>query len=154
VVETLGKDPATKGYHPLHRNPNAKTVPGLLIFRFNGPIVFFNAPYFRKKLLDTISSAGPDLQWVVLDAIPVSQIDVTGWQTVSELIDDLQERQIRFVIAGRHTQVRSYARKAGLPEDQIEPRMFPTVGMAVTCYLEQNPSIQEAPASNPTGPTG
>jgi len=79
VVETLGRVPGTRGYHPLHRNPSATNIPGLLIFRFNAPIVFLNAPYFRKKALDAISTLGPELRWFVLDAIPVSQIGVTGW---------------------------------------------------------------------------
>jgi len=153
TVESLGKVPGTKGYHSLDRNPTAATVPGLLIFRFNAPIVFFNAPYFRKKVLDAISGAGPDLRWFVLDAIPVSQIDVTGWHILTELMDELKERQIRFVFAGRRSQIRGYASDARFPLDKIARHSFPTVGMAVARYYEQNPDIQEATAKDPAGTT-
>ncbi len=137
VVEILGEVPGTNGYHPLDRNPTAAPVPGLLIFRFNAPIVFFNAPYFRKKALEVISSAGPDLRWFVLDAIPVSQIDVTGWHILTELMDELKERKIRFVIAGRRNQVRTYAGNAYFPLERIERHLFPTIGTAVRQYREQ-----------------
>src|SRR5271165_6030945 len=83
AVEMLGEVPGIRGYHPLNRNPNSKALPGVVIFRFNAPIVFFNASYFRKTVLEAIAGAGADLRWFVLDAIPVSQIDVTGWHTVA-----------------------------------------------------------------------
>lgn len=121
--------------------PRSAPMPGILIFRFNAPIVFFNASYFRKTAFNAISSAGPSLQWFVLGAIPVSQIDVTGWHTLIELMDELEERQIRMVIAGRRTQMRVYARNAEIPEVEIEGRLFRTVGMAVRTYLERNPDI-------------
>jgi MFS superfamily sulfate permease-like transporter len=139
-VEILGEVPGVRGYHPLHRNPDATAIPGMLIFRFNAPIVFFNASYFRKRALDAIAAAGPDLRWFVLDAIPVSQIDVTGWHAATELMDELNQRDIRLMIAGRRSQVRGYARNAGLPPDSIEWRLFPTVGTAVISYREQNPN--------------
>jgi len=150
VVENLGKVPGTPGFHPLRYNPTAKPVPGLLILRFNAPIVFFNAPYFRKKALDAIAGAGPDLRWLVLDAIPVSQIDVTGWHTVTELMEELQERRVRLVIAGRRTQVRGYAQGAGIAPGKLEGRLFPTIGMATRQYLEENPLAEETPG-NPAG---
>src|ERR1700743_2849566 len=115
-------------------------LPGLqalLIFRFNAPIVFFNAPYFRKTALDAISSSGMNLQWFVLDAIPVSQIDVTGWHILTELMNELEKRQIRIVIAGRKSQIRGYAHNAGIPEEEIEGRLFSTVELAVRSYLER-----------------
>jgi len=139
VVETLGEVPGTRGYHPLNRNPHARTLPGILIFRFNAPIVFFNASYFRKTVLDAVSNAGRDLRWFVLDAIPVSQIDVTGWHTLTELMEELEQRQTYFVIAGRRTQIRGYAEGAGIPPDKLASRLFPTVGTAVRHYFRESP---------------
>jgi MFS superfamily sulfate permease-like transporter len=115
----------------------------MLILRFNAPIVFFNAPYFRKMALDAVATAGADLRWFVLDAIPISHIDVTGWHTVTELMEQLQERQIRLVIAGRRTQVRGYAQTAGIAPDMLDGRLFPTIGMAARRYLEEHPPEYE-----------
>jgi high affinity sulfate transporter 1 len=136
-VEILGKVSGTSGYHSIQRNPTARTPPGMLFFRFNAPVVFFNAPYFRKKVLDCIAEAEPGLRWFVVDAFPLSQIDVTGWHTISELMDELRERKIRLVIAGRRTEVREYALTAGISVERIERHLFPTLGAAESYYREQ-----------------
>jgi MFS superfamily sulfate permease-like transporter len=148
VVETLGKAAGTPGFHALRRNPSVKPIPGILIFRFNAPIIFFNAPYFRKTALDAVADATPGVRWFVLDAIPVSHIDVTGWHAVTELMEQLLERDIRFVIAGRRTQIRGYALRAGITADQLEGRLFPT--MAVRRYREENSAREttEQPATS------
>ena len=144
-VEMLGEIPGTRGYHAVKRNPEAKTAPGLLIYRFSAPIVFFNAPYFRKTLLDACAAAPKPLNWIVVDAIPVSQIDVTGWQTVSELMDELDDQGVRLVVAGRRTQIRDYAERANVSRERLEGRLFPTVGTAVRQYLSEYPEeAQEA----------
>jgi len=55
-------------------------------------------------------------------------------------MEELWEREIRLVIAGRRTQIRGYAQNADIAADQFEGRLFPTIGMAVRRYLEENPS--------------
>ena len=97
-----------------------------------------------RYLFTVLTQTGPDLRWFVLDAILVSQIDVTGWHTVTELMEELQDRQIRFVIAGRRTQIRGYAQGASIPPDQIEERLFPTVGTAVRHYFKENPACSKS----------
>jgi len=80
----------------------------------------------------------PTLRWFVLNEIPVRHIDVTGWHTLTELGEQLQEGGIRLVITGRHTQIRNYARNAGVPLEGLEPRLFPTIGMASCEFLAEN----------------
>lgn len=136
-VEVLGEIPGTRGYHAVKRNPDAKTVPGLLIYRFSAPIVFFNAPYFRKALIDACNASRETLHWVIVDAIPVSQIDVTGWEMLTELMDELDEKGIRLVVAGRRTQFREYAERLNTTQDKLADRLFPTVGTAVRQYVQE-----------------
>jgi high affinity sulfate transporter 1 len=138
AVELLGRIPDVPGFHALGRNRNAAPIDGMLIFRFNAPIIFFNAPYFRKTALEAVEKTGARVRWFVLDAIPVSHIDVTGWHTLTELADQLEKCGIRLVIAGRRTQIRTYARNAGVSLEAIEPRLFPTIGMARRKFLANN----------------
>jgi high affinity sulfate transporter 1 len=137
-VQILGTLAGTPGYHPLDLHPNAECIKGLVLFRFNAPIVFFNASYFKKSVLSAADKVAPDLRWFVMDAMPVSQLDVTGWQTVFEVIEELRRRKCRFVIAGRRTTVADYLRKAGISPSELHARIYPTIGTAVKEYCTKH----------------
>ena len=62
----------------------------MLLFRFNAPITFFNAPYFKRELIRVVDEAGPNLRHVVIDLLPVTNIDATGLLTVTELVGILE----------------------------------------------------------------
>src|SRR5262249_14415769 len=102
-IEILGSVPGFPGLHSIERHEAASTVPGLLLFRFNAPIVFFNAPYFKRVALATAQATGPKLKWFVIDMIPITLIDATGLYAASELVSRLAENGITFCAAGRQT---------------------------------------------------
>src|SRR5204863_3123675 len=83
-VEILGSVPGLPGLHSTDRHPNAATIPGLVLFRFNAPIVFFNAPFFKRSVLEAAEAAGPELKWFVIDMIPVTMMDITGVQAAAD----------------------------------------------------------------------
>jgi MFS superfamily sulfate permease-like transporter len=58
----------------------------------NAPLVFFNAPYFKQQAQAAIAAAGPDLKWFVIDALPLTQVDVTGIYELEELAQTLRQR--------------------------------------------------------------
>jgi MFS superfamily sulfate permease-like transporter len=66
-VEVLGKVEGFPGFHSLARHEAGQSLPGLLLFRFNAPIIFFNAPYFKRELLRAVDDAGPGLRHVIID---------------------------------------------------------------------------------------
>lgn len=130
-VEVLGTVPGTPGLHSIVRHPDASTIPGLLIFRFNAPIVFFNAPFFKRSVLEAVEAAGPGLRWFVIDMIPITMMDITGLQTAADVIETLRARGITFVAAGRVTEWRQYAERRNLA---IGPNTFPTLRAALKAY--------------------
>ena len=73
------------GLHSLERHEGGQEVPGVLLFRFNAPITFFNEPYFKRELSRAVDEAGPNLRHVVLDLLPVTNIDATGLLALTEL---------------------------------------------------------------------
>ena len=101
----------------------------MLLFRFNAPITFFNAPYFKRELLRVVDEAGPKLRHVVVDLLPVTNIDATGLLTVTELVRMLETRGVRLNAAGRETEWKKWARSQGFAGDRI--RIFPTLRQAV-----------------------
>ena len=108
-IEVLGEIKNFPGFHSIERHPEAKTIPGLILFRFNSPIVFFNAPYFKRELLAAAQAAGPSLRWLVLDMLPITMIDATGLYMADEVADTLKERGVVLAAAGRQTEWRLWS---------------------------------------------
>jgi MFS superfamily sulfate permease-like transporter len=67
----LGAVPGMKGYHDLRDYPKATTIPGLLLYRFNADLVFFNVDYFKSRLLAAVAASEAPVEWVVIDASPI-----------------------------------------------------------------------------------
>jgi high affinity sulfate transporter 1 len=128
-VELLGKVKGFPGLHSLQRHEDGESIPGLLLFRFNAPIMFFNAPYFKRKLMNAIDQSDPGLRHVVIDLLPASAIDATGIMTILELVTALEARGITLSAAGRATEWRLWADKRGIVDGRV--RFFPTLRQAV-----------------------
>ncbi|MBL8883147.1 MAG: SulP family inorganic anion transporter [Hyphomicrobium sp.] len=128
-VEILGKVAGFPGLHSLERHETAQAVPGLLLFRFNAPITFFNASYFRRELHRAVDAAGPGLRHVVVDMLPVTAVDATGLITLVEIADALEPRGIMLNAAGRATEWGLWAKGRGFEGYRI--RLFPTLRQAI-----------------------
>src|SRR5262249_50462332 len=100
-AEVLGEVAGHPGFHALARHPEAVTPPGLILFRFNGPIVFFNASHFKRSALAAAEIAGHELRWFVLDMLPVTMVDATGLETLRDAFDTLRARGVVVATAGR-----------------------------------------------------
>jgi high affinity sulfate transporter 1 len=144
--EVLGTVPGFPGLHSIERHPGARTYPGLIIYRFDSPLTFFNAAYFKQRVLAKAEAAGADLKWFVLDAIPISHFDVTGWYTVRELRLDFEARGIRLIMAGRKTEVLDWLRRVGLYRPEHEEMIFPTLRQAIKAYRRLHPTSAAPPA--------
>ena len=135
-VDILGKIDGLSGFHSTTRYPEAHTYPGLVLFRFNGPLIFFNTPYFKQQSLAAIDAAGSGLKWFVLDAIPVTQMDATGYYEMEDLAQTLHERGAELVLAGRMREVLEWHERKGLADDYYADRHFPTLRETVRMYRE------------------
>jgi high affinity sulfate transporter 1 len=162
-VEVLGEMEGLPGFHSTARHPAARTQAGLLMFRFNGPLVFFNAPYFRQRALSAIAEAGPDLKWFVIDALPLTQVDVTGYYELESLSETLRERGAELVAAGRMSEANAWRDAIGHAHRRVVSRHFPTLRQAARAYLAMREVDQaaareaaaalEAQAGGPSAPS-
>ena len=103
-AEVLGSIEGMPGFHALDRHPEAAVTAGLVLFRFNGPLVFFNAGYFKREALAAANQQGDDLRWFVLDMIPLTQLDITGIDALLDLQAELASRGVELVAAGRRSE--------------------------------------------------
>jgi high affinity sulfate transporter 1 len=146
--EVLGQVGGLRGFHAIDRHKDAKTFPGVAIYRFNAPLTFFNADYFKQRALAAADAAGPGLQWFIIDAIPISEVDVGGLYALRDLRVALDARGVVLVLAGRRTEFLNWMRAIGLYRDIHEDRVFPTLRQALKAYRriahpEQMPPDEE-----------
>ncbi|MET0378512.1 MAG: SulP family inorganic anion transporter [Spongiibacteraceae bacterium] len=135
-TEVLGTIPGVQGFHSLDRHRNAAALPGLVMFRFNGPVVFFNADYFKREALAAAGREGERLCWFALDMIPINQLDITGIDAVIELEAELTRRGAALVLAGRREEIAQYFGARNLPRLVSADRHFTTLRKAQRAYCE------------------
>jgi len=143
--EVLGKVGGIPGLHSVERHPEATTWPGIVIYRFDGPITFFNSAYFKQRTLRAAEAAGTELKWFVMDMIPVSQLDVTGLYAIRELRQALGARGVKLVFAGRKAEILQWSQRVGLYSKELEERTFPTMRQALKAYRQQTRPAQAPP---------
>jgi MFS superfamily sulfate permease-like transporter len=133
-LEILGEVPGFPGFHSLDRHPEAITTPGVMLMRFNAPIVFFNSPYFKRSVIAAADAAGGTLKWLVLDLIPIPLIDATGLYTVEEVADTLRNRGVVLAAAGRQTEWRLWAESQQRTPEDRKILIYPTFCEAISAY--------------------
>ena len=135
----LGRAYGVKGYHDITRYPDARQIPGLVLFRWDAPLFFANAEFFRERVLDAVTKSPTPVQWLVVAAEPVTSVDVTAADSVAELDKALHAMGIELCFAELKDPVKDKLKRFGLFAQLGEKYFFPTVGAAVSGYLETHP---------------
>ena len=141
----LGRVPGMKGYHDVTRHPEGLQIPGLILYRWDAPLFFANAARFRERVFRHVRRAGPEAKWVVVAGEPITDVDATAVHELSELLDDLDARGVRFVFAELKGPVWDRLQTDGLAARIGERYRFPTLGTAVKGYVEETGTPWEDP---------
>ena len=135
----LGRVPYYKGYHDVERHPDARQVPGLLLYRWDAPLFFANADLFRDRVRAVVRGVDPPVRWLVVSAEPVTDIDTTAADALDEAITDLARAGIELHFAEMKGHVKDRLRDYGIYERLGDASFHPTVGTAVKAYLAGHP---------------
>jgi anti-anti-sigma factor len=114
-VAFLGRIPGTRRYSDLHRHPDNEVMPGIVIFRAESSLLYFNADHVRQVVWDRLH-ATPQLQLVVCDLSDAPYVDVAGARMLAGLHRDLAKRGVPLRIVEAHAKVRDLLRAEGLEE--------------------------------------
>jgi high affinity sulfate transporter 1 len=126
----LGRVSGLKGFHNVLHHEETRTWPDLVLYRFGAALVFFNAPYFKKRVLE-MAVSHPDIQWLVVDGGPINSVDSTGAAMLEALTEDLSTRGIRLGFANLRTEVRALLERSGVLAALGDGALFPTLKSAV-----------------------
>jgi MFS superfamily sulfate permease-like transporter len=132
----LGRAQGVKGYHDITRYPDARRINGLVLFRWDAPLFFANAEFFRERVLEAIAKSPTLVRWLVVAAEPVTSVDVTACDMVAELDKELHAQGIELCFAELKDPVKDKLKRFGLFGQLGESYFFPTIGSAVSRYLE------------------
>lgn len=134
----LGRAQGVKGYHDITRYPDARRIPGLVLFRWDAPLFFANAEFFRERVMDAVATSPTPVRWLVVAAEPVTSVDVTACDVVAELDQTLSAQGIELCFAELKDPVKDKLKRFGLFAQLGEHYFFPTIGVAVSRYLAIN----------------
>ena len=135
----LGRVDGINGYHDVTRYPDARQIPGLVLFRWDAPLFFANAELFHDRVLEAVAASTTAVSWLVVAAEPVTSVDVTAADMLDELDATLHAAGIELCFAEMKDPVKDKLKRFGLFARLGEETFFPTLGTAVNSYLAANP---------------
>lgn len=134
----LGRVDGIRGFHDIKRYPEARLVPGLVLFRWDAPLFFANAELFHQRLLEAVAQSPTPVKRIIVTAEPVTSIDVTSADMLAELEQMLRESGIEMRFAEMKDPVKDKLKRFELFERFGAASFHPTVGAAVDAYVEEH----------------
>jgi len=114
-VAFLGRIPGTRRFSDLERHPDNEELPGVVIFRVESSVLYFNADHIRQVVWERIEAV-PQLVLVVCDLSDAPLVDVAGARMLVALHQALAKRGIPMRVVEAHAKVRDLLRAEGLEE--------------------------------------
>jgi high affinity sulfate transporter 1 len=127
----LGWSPRIGRFVDVERHNDAVIIPGLVIYRLDDRLFFANARYFRGRVRDAIRGAPYPVTTLVFDAESVTDLDTSGAQALADLIDELREEGIHFVLARSRATFEAALSTTGHQDVLPSQDRYPTVRAAV-----------------------
>lgn len=129
-----GRVPGLAGMHDIDDFPEASTIPGLMIYRYDAPLFFANAEDFRARAMGSLREETPPVEWFVVNTEAIVEIDITAADVLTQLHDELDQRGIRMGLVRVKQDLRVELERAGIVALLGEEMIFPTLPTAVAAF--------------------
>ena len=127
----LGVIPGTDGFTSIAEDPAAKSIPGVVVYRFDSSLLFFNADYFANRVRQVIREADRRPDSFVLDAEAMPILDTTGADVLESLRAELLKQRTAFSIARPKGWFRIMLDRTGLADQIGREHLFASIKAAV-----------------------
>ncbi|AMV18329.1 SulP family inorganic anion transporter [Planctomyces sp. SH-PL14] len=141
----LGCVPGSTTLHDVGDDEAAETIPGLVVYRFYGPVIFANIRFFVERVEWFLSQEETPVREVILDARAIPGIDVTAAEQLADFVTALRKRQIEVVIVKAHLPLRESLSHFS-PGFEACPR-FSQLSDAVAAFQERQDGNRHPPES-------
>lgn len=142
----LGQVPGLAGMHDVDDYPSARTIPGLVVYRYDAPLFFANAEDFRRRAMAAAASESP-LRWFVLNVEANVEVDFTALEAVESVRDEITSGGAVFALARVKQDLRARLTSFGLASKIGDDLIFPTLPTAVEAYRQWAARHQAEPDS-------
>jgi len=139
----LGVVPGIAGMHDVDDYPQAQTIPGLVVYRYDAPLFFANAQDFRRRALAAASQRHDQVRWFVVNTEAIVEVDYTALEAVESVRAELTHRGIVFALARVKQDLLDDLQAFGLAAKIGDQLIFPTLPTAVAAYrhwAEEHPA--------------
>ncbi len=126
VLGTVGD---AEGWHSIRDNPNARQIPGVIVYRWEAPLFFANAGIFRQQIRKLVREQHPE--WVVLQCEAITDIDVTAAEMLEQLDTELNNAGVHIAFAEMRERLQDLTLRYGLFETLDRDHFYPTLEAAV-----------------------
>jgi high affinity sulfate transporter 1 len=113
-VAFLGRIPGTRRFSDRQRHPNNELIPGVLIFRPESGIIYFNVDHICETILDRVHKESPQAKLMVLDLSAAPRVDLQSAHALAGLAGELSAAGIRVQVVEARSGVRERLRREGL----------------------------------------
>ncbi|HYQ66986.1 SulP family inorganic anion transporter [Actinophytocola sp.] len=135
----LGQVPGVAGMHDIDDYPEATTIPGLVVYRYDAPLCFANAENFRHRALTAVDDSPTPVEWFLLNAEANIEVDITAVDALEDLRADLAKRGVVFAMARLKQDLRDLLTPTGFLDRVGEDHIFPTLPTAVRAFTARSP---------------
>ncbi|UGQ60144.1 SulP family inorganic anion transporter [Rhodococcus pyridinivorans] len=133
------------GYHDRERHPEGHRIPGLVLVRFDAPLFFANGVILTKFVRELVREREDRIEWVVLAAEPITDLDISAVEEIERLDDYLAHRGIRLAFAAMKGPVKDKLHRMQSGNRFGAGRFHPTVRTAVVAFRHRNqPGIERS----------
>ncbi|ASJ72841.1 sulfate permease [Granulosicoccus antarcticus] len=143
----LGRVKGQKGFHNIADYPDARTIPGLLLYRFESNLVFYNADFMKSRVRAIVNAQNTPVEWLVLDASAINIVDATGLRKFDELRRELAEMGVSVYVARLRRHLGHF-----FNDDFVENRrergknhLFQTLKPAIKAFLKHQQAAGKKP---------
>jgi len=143
----LGRAPGVAGLHDITDYPEAVTIPGLVVFRYDAPLCFANANDFRTRAMEAVDSAEAPVDWLLLNAEANVEVDLTAADALGQLHDDLEARGVVLALARVKQDLREQLERIGLITHIGPERIFATLPVALEAFERRHETTEDTAAT-------
>jgi SulP family sulfate permease len=122
--------------HALAESTEAR--PGLAVYHFGAGLYYANSQVFQEQVLDLAQNLDPKIEWFVLDASGIGDVDYTAAETLRKLVSILKDKGVRFVITDLVDEVYRELDVSGLVDEIGKDAFYPTIPVLLKAYESQH----------------
>jgi len=132
----LGRVEGIAGMHDTESYPDAARLPGLVVYRFDAPLIFANSRSFGETVRE-MAEDDPTLRWIIVAAEPITDVDTTASDMLQELDTWLNARGVSLVFAEMKDPVRAKIERYELTRTIAPEHFLPTIDEAIAEFRRQ-----------------